>query len=74
MVKDNKYGQMELATMVVGMKTKFKAMVNLYMLIRMNMKVNFTLIEQMELEDMYKSAVKHTKDFGLMTSLMEKVN
>ena len=74
MVKDHKYGQMELAMMVDGMKIKFKGMENLYMQTKMNTKENFMLIEQMDLEDMYKNVVKRMKVSGLTTNHMERVN
>ena len=72
MVKDHKCGQTEQGMMVVGTKTKFKDMVNLYMPIKMNMKENSMQIEQMVLEDMCRSVVKRMKVSGLMTSPMEK--
>lgn len=74
MVKVLKNGQMEHATMVDGMKTKYKDTVNLFMLIKMNTKGNSMLIELMVLEDMYKSAVKRMKAFGQTTNHMEKVS
>lgn len=60
--------------LVDGVRTKFKAMVNLSMPIKMNMRANFMLIGQTDLESMYKSVVKRMKVIGPTTSPMDKVN
>lgn len=57
-----------------GAKIKFKVMGNLFMQIKMSMKVSFMLIELMDLESMFKNVVKRMRAFGLMTNHMVKEN
>ena len=70
----NKFGLMGQSTLVDGVKIKFKAMVNLYMQIKMSMKENFMLIELMVMESMSKNVVKRMKDIGLTTSPTDRAN
>ena len=74
MVKAHKCGQMEHATMEVGMRIKYKAMANLYTPTKMNTKENSMPTGRMVLEDMFRSVVKRMKVSGQMINLTGKGN
>ena len=74
MDKADKNGLMEPSTKGAGAKIKFRAMVNLYMRIKTNTKVNSMQIELMDLADMFKSVVKRMMGTGQMISHMAREN
>ena len=74
MAKENKFGPMELSIPVVGAKIKSKVMVNSFMQIKMNTKVNSMLIGLMVMENMFKNAVKRMRAIGQMTNHMDREN
>ena len=65
---------MELSIKVGGMKIKFMGVENLFIRIKMSMKVNFCKIVPMAGVDWYRNVVKHMKAIGPMISHMVKVS
>ena len=72
MGKACKLGQMELCTMVCGMKVKWMAMVLLIMKIKICIRENSLKTKQTDTEHTHRKMVKYTKASGSKINRMEK--